>query len=78
METTTETCNSSQRVSIGLLNDAVGKEIASSLQYIYFHVHFEDARYRYLSELMHRAPSPRCATSSSSPSGFSFWGATSR
>ena len=54
METTTETRNSSQRVSIGLLNDAVGKEIASSLQYIYFHVHFEDARYRYLSELMHR------------------------
>ncbi|WP_302366070.1 hypothetical protein [uncultured Alistipes sp.] len=35
METTTETRNSSQRVSIGLLNDAVGKEIASSLQYIY-------------------------------------------
>ena len=54
METTTETRNSSQRVSIGLLNDAVGKEIASSLQYIYFHVHFEDARYRFLSELMHR------------------------
>lgn len=54
METTTETRNSSQRVSVGLLNDAVGKEIASSLQYIYFHVHFEDARYRYLSELMHR------------------------
>ena len=38
--------------SIGLLNDAVGKEIATSLQYMYFHTHFEDARYRYLSRIM--------------------------
>ena len=38
--------------SVGLLNDAVGKEIATSLQYMYFHTHFEDARYRYLSRIM--------------------------
>ena len=40
------------RRSIELLNDAVGKEIATSLQYMYFHNHFEDARYRYLSRIM--------------------------
>lgn len=40
------------QVSIDLLNDAVGKEIATSLQYMYFHTHFEDARYRYLSRMM--------------------------
>lgn len=40
------------RTSIDLLNDAVGKEIATSLQYMYFHTHFEDARYRYLSRIM--------------------------
>ncbi|MDE6858077.1 MAG: bacterioferritin [Alistipes sp.] len=38
--------------SIDLLNDAVGKEIATSLQYMYFHTHFEDARYEYLSSIM--------------------------
>ncbi len=40
------------QVSIDLLNDAVGKEIATSLQYMYFHTRFEDARYRYLSRIM--------------------------
>ena len=30
--------------SIDLLNDALGKEIATSLQYMYFHVHFEEDR----------------------------------
>lgn len=40
------------QVSIGLLNEAVGKEIATSLQYMYFHTRFEDARYRYLSRIM--------------------------
>ena len=43
---------SKYRVSIDLLNDAIGKEIATSLQYMYFHTHFEDARYRYLSRIM--------------------------
>lgn len=38
--------------SIDLLNDALGKEIATSLQYMYFHVHFEDAGYQYLSHKM--------------------------
>ena len=38
--------------SIDLLNDAVGKEIATSLQYMYFHTHFEDDRYQYLSKIM--------------------------
>lgn len=40
------------QVSIYLLNDAVAREIATSLQYMYFHTHFEDARYRYLSRIM--------------------------
>lgn len=38
--------------SIDLLNDAVGKEISTSLQYMYFHTHFEDSRYEYLSGIM--------------------------
>lgn len=40
------------QASIDLLNEAVGKEIATSLQYMYFHTHFEDARYEYLSRIM--------------------------
>lgn len=40
------------QVSIDLLNAAVGKEIATTLQYMYFHTRFEDARYRYLSRIM--------------------------
>ena len=35
--------------SIDCLNDAIGKEIATSLQYMYFHVHLEDAGYKYLA-----------------------------
>lgn len=50
METTE--LKTKHQVSIDLLNDAVGKEIAASLQYMYFHTHFEDARYRYLSRIM--------------------------
>lgn len=50
MESTTTTTR--YQVSIDLLNDAVGKEIATSLQYMYFHTRFEDARYRYLSKIM--------------------------
>lgn len=50
METTE--VKSKYKVSIDLLNDAVGKEIATSLQYMYFHTRFEDARYRYLSRIM--------------------------
>ena len=49
--TKTQTKNKYQ-VSIDLLNDAVGKEIATSLQYMYFHTHFEDDRYQYLSKIM--------------------------
>ena len=51
METAVKTQNKYQ-VSIDLLNDAVGKEIATSLQYMYFHTHFEDDRYQYLSKIM--------------------------
>ena len=51
METQVKTENK-YRVSIDLLNDAVGKEIATSLQYMYFHTHFEDDRYRYLSRIL--------------------------
>ncbi len=40
--------------SIDLLNDAIGKEIATSLQYMYFHTYFEDAGYEYLSRILHR------------------------
>ncbi len=53
METTTETKTRSRfQTSIDLLNDAVGKEIATSMQYMYFHIRFEDARYEYLSRIM--------------------------
>ena len=38
--------------SIDLLNDAIAKEIATSMQYMYFHVRFEDAGYEYLSRMM--------------------------
>lgn len=51
VQTQTKTKNQYQ-VSIDLLNDAIGKEIATSLQYMYFHTHFEDARYQYLSKIM--------------------------
>lgn len=40
------------QVSIDLLNDAIGREIATTLQYIYFHARFEDARYQHLSRIM--------------------------
>lgn len=42
------------RQSIDLLNDAIGKEIATSMQYMYFHVRFEDAGYAYLARMLHR------------------------
>ena len=35
--------------SIDCLNDAIGKEIATSLQCMYFHVHVEDAGYKFLA-----------------------------
>ena len=38
--------------SIDRLNEAIGKEIATTLQYLYFHVHFEDDGYEYLAKLM--------------------------
>lgn len=38
--------------SIALLNDALRKEIATSLQYMYFHVRLEDAGYEYLAKYM--------------------------
>lgn len=41
--------------SIARLNEAVRLEIATSLQYMYFHVHFEDAGYEYLAKLMKMA-----------------------
>jgi len=40
--------------SIDVLNDAVGKEIATSLQYMYFHVRMEDAGYEYLAAYFHK------------------------
>lgn len=50
METTA--VKSKSQASVDLLNAAVGKEIATTLQYMYFHTRFEDARYRYLSRIM--------------------------
>ena len=53
MESATKTqAKNKYQVSIDLLNDAVGKEIATSLQYMYFHTHFEDDRDQYLSKIM--------------------------
>lgn len=53
MESATKTqAKNKYQVSIDLLNDAVGKEIATSLQYMYFHTHFEDDRYQYHSKIM--------------------------
>ena len=53
MESATKTqAKNKYQVSIDLRNDAVGKEIATSLQYMYFHTHFEDDRYQYLSKIM--------------------------
>ena len=53
MESATKTqAKNKYQVSIDLLNDAVGNEIATSLQYMYFHTHFEDDRYQYLSKIM--------------------------
>lgn len=40
--------------SIDLLNRALGMEISTSLQYMYFHVRFEDAGYAYLARTLHR------------------------
>ena len=40
--------------SVALLNDALRKEIATSLQYMYFHVRLEDAGYEYLAQYMFR------------------------
>ena len=33
--------------SIELLNNALAEENTASLQYMYFHTHFEDDRYQY-------------------------------
>lgn len=41
--------------SVERLNEAVRMEIATTLQYMYFHVHFEDAGYEYLARLMKQA-----------------------
>ena len=40
--------------SIERLNDALGKEISTTLQYLYFHTIFEDAGYEHLARLMRR------------------------
>ena len=42
------------QTSIDLLNDAVRREIASSMQYIYFHIRMEDAGYEYVARYMHK------------------------
>lgn len=51
MSMTTENENRRQK-SIDRLNAAIGKEIATTLQYLYFHVHFEDDGYEYFSKMM--------------------------
>ncbi|MEG0807232.1 MAG: ferritin-like domain-containing protein [Alistipes sp.] len=53
METATQSKTQNKyQVSIDCLNDALGKEIATSLQYMYFHTHFENDRYEHLSKIM--------------------------
>lgn len=44
--------NKKYRKSIERLNDALGKEISTTLQYIYFHTVFEDAGYEHIAHLM--------------------------
>ncbi|MBP3356688.1 MAG: bacterioferritin [Rikenellaceae bacterium] len=39
------------QTSIELLNKAVGLEIATSMQYMYFHIHCEDMGYKYLAKM---------------------------
>lgn len=43
---------SKYQVSIERLNNAVGLEISTLLQYFYFHTHLEDKGYKYLAKLM--------------------------
>ena len=50
-ETAENSAVSNYRQSIELLNRAVGLEIATSMQYMYFHIHCEDAGYRYLARM---------------------------
>ena len=50
--TTSAPSKEKHRISIDLLNDAIGREIATTLQYMYFHARFEDARYQHLSRIM--------------------------
>ena len=52
--------------SIDRLNQAIGKEIATTLQYLYFHVHFEDDGYEYFSKMMKQTSPTRSPTASSS------------
>ena len=55
MESATKTqAKNKYQVSIDLLNDAVGKEIATSLQYMYFHFICEDKGYRPLAQYFKR------------------------
>ena len=49
--------------SIDRLNQAIGKEIATTLQYLYFHVHFEDDGYEYFSKMMKQTRSPTASSS---------------
>ena len=62
--------------SIDRLNQAIGKEIATTLQYLYFHVHFEDDGYEYFSKMMKQTS--RCSTPTRSPTASSSCKARSR
>lgn len=42
------------QLSIDCLNDAVRCEVASAMQYIYFHIRLEDAGYEYIAKYMHK------------------------
>lgn len=46
-----ETATSNYRQSIELMNRAIGLEIATSMQYMYFHAHCENAGYHYLARM---------------------------
>lgn len=52
MEQTKLEAASKYQRSIKRLNEALGKEISTTLQYIYFHTIFEDAGYEHLASIM--------------------------
>lgn len=64
---------SKYQVSIERLNNAVGLEISTLLQYFYFHTHLEDKGYKYLAKLMKQISIAEMLMWRCSPRESSFW-----